>query len=77
MADVLAWVAEKHGLTVKELKGPGRHRYVVHPRQEAMWIMVRVHGYSATAAGGFIGGRDHSTVAHACKAYEKRAALTV
>lgn len=46
---------------------------VVLARQVAMWVM-RKRGYSFPAIGRRIGHRDHTTVMHAIKSIEKKAA---
>jgi chromosomal replication initiation ATPase DnaA len=79
MAAITAIVAARHGLTVEELREPGRSRYVAYPRQEAMWMMRQVktangeHRFSLPQIGRYLGGRDHTTVLHGVKAHEARA----
>lgn len=61
-------VAERHGLTVEDLRGDERRQGVSRPRQEAMWMMRQVkwadgtNRYSYPRIGRFLGGRDHSTI---------------
>lgn len=45
MADIIARVAEKHGVSISDIKGPSRLRMYAHPRQEAMSEMVDM-GYA-------------------------------
>jgi chromosomal replication initiator protein len=59
---IVAEVAEKHGLTVADLKGPSQRHAIAHPRQEAMWRLYMTGRYSYPAIGRLLGGRDHSTV---------------
>lgn len=70
--EVIAEVAEKHGLTVADLRGPQRSREYAWPRQEAMYRLFRVLGLSSTVTGRMLGGRDHTTVLSGSEAHEKR-----
>jgi chromosomal replication initiator protein len=60
-------VAETFGLTREELLSPSRAARVAWPRQVAMYL-AREHTHETLPAiGARFGGRDHSTVLHACK----------
>ncbi|HVK11952.1 MAG TPA: helix-turn-helix domain-containing protein [Gemmataceae bacterium] len=59
-------VAARYRVGVKALKGPGRAANVVWPRQVAMYA-ARAAGLTLTEIGRFFGGRDHTTVLHACE----------
>lgn len=78
MASIARVVAEKHGLTVADLKGPARKRQISWPRQEAMWRMRQVRRsdgsprYSTSQVGDFLGWRDHTTVVHGEREHQKR-----
>lgn len=80
MRAVLESVAERHGLTVDDLRGPRRNKAVAHPRQEAMWRIRQIRGddgkpkYSLPQIGIYLGERDHSTIIHGIRRYEARAA---
>ena len=74
MASILAEVAAKHGLTVKDLRGPERSRRFSKPRQEAMWRMVEAKRWTLTQIGHQLGGRDHTTILHGWRQVEKRRA---
>ena len=65
--DVMDAVAAYYNVTIAELKGPRRSRDVATPRQIAMYISREVVGAPLTAIGDCFGGRDHSTVNHACQ----------
>jgi chromosomal replication initiator protein len=61
------FVAEAFGLTREELLSPVRTARVAWPRQVAMYL-AREHTHETLPAiGARFGGRDHSTVVHACK----------
>lgn len=72
MAGIVSRVAEKHGLTVADLKGVRRGQCYSRPRQEAMWEMMQTGKWSTTRVGMFLGGRDHTTVLHGVRAHERR-----
>jgi chromosomal replication initiator protein len=60
-------VAEVFGLTREELLSPTRTARIAWPRQVAMYL-AREHTHETLPAiGAHFGGRDHSTVLHACK----------
>jgi hypothetical protein len=73
MIEIAEDVARRHGLkSWKELRKHRRSRDIVFPRQEAMWRCREETEMSLPAIGRFFGGFDHTTVIHACRAYEKR-----
>jgi len=49
-----------------EMKTKKRSRSIAYPRQMAMYLARELTNYSLPDIGGFFGGRDHSTVMHAC-----------
>ena len=65
--DVMESVAAYYNVTTDDLKGARRSRDVATPRQIAMYISREVVGAPLTAIGDSFGGRDHSTVNHACQ----------
>ncbi|MBR3108486.1 MAG: chromosomal replication initiator protein DnaA [Clostridia bacterium] len=65
--DVMEAVAAYYNVTTAELKGPRRSRDVATPRQIAMYISRELVSAPLTAIGDCFGGRDHSTVNHACQ----------
>jgi chromosomal replication initiator protein len=60
-------VAEAFGLTREELLSPSRAARVAWPRQVAMYLSRQHTHETLPAIGRHFGGRDHSTVLHACK----------
>lgn len=74
MAEITLRVAEKHGLTVEDLKGQSRIRPIAWPRQEAMYECRMATSNSTTAIGRFLGGRDHTTVMHGVRRHQDRLA---
>ncbi len=65
--DVMEAVAAYYSVSVEDLKGPRRSRDVAVPRQIAMYIAREIVGAPLTQIGDSFGGRDHSTVNHACQ----------
>ena len=65
--DVISTVATYYNVTSADLIGPRRSRDVAMPRQVAMYISREVVGAPLSAIGASFGGRDHSTVNHACQ----------
>lgn len=64
---VVKATAAHFGLKVGELKGNGKQRSVSHPRMVAMWLCRELTSASFPEIGARLGGKDHSTVMHACK----------
>ena len=65
-------VAESFGIEVEALIGKSRKRPIVDARQVAMFFCKRLTQLSLEAIGKRFGGRDHSTVIHACRAVQAR-----
>ncbi|MCR4886679.1 MAG: chromosomal replication initiator protein DnaA [Clostridiales bacterium] len=65
--DVMDAVAAYYSVTVDDLRSPRRSRDVAVPRQIAMYIARELVGAPLTMIGDAFGGRDHSTVNHACQ----------
>jgi chromosomal replication initiator protein len=79
IAQIQSAVAAHYGIPVARLsEAAPRDRWFVntwdicHPRQEAMALAVLLTNHSYVRIGHFFGGRDHTTVLHACRAVEKR-----
>ena len=68
-------VSDYFGLTYKDLRGKRRTKAVAFPRQVAMYISRELTEYSTTEVGAEFGGRDHTTVMHACQKIEDRMKL--
>src|SRR3990172_1956818 len=59
-------VSEFYGVDMEALRGQKRDRAIVMPRQVAMYLMRAETDVSLLRIGAELGGRDHSTVLHAC-----------
>lgn len=64
---VIRTVADFYGLTVEALIGPSRRQEIVRPRQIACYLLRQEANASLTQIGQWLGGRDHTTVLHACE----------
>ncbi len=67
IADVMKVVAEATDMTVDQLKSKRRTQDLARARQIAMYLSREMTGASLNQIGRAYGGRDHSTVAHACQ----------
>lgn len=54
----------------RRLQSKRRHQNIVLPRQVCMYLARQLTGMSLEEIGDFFGGRDHSTVLHACRKVE-------
>lgn len=70
-------VAQYYGISAKDLMGKKRARSIARPRQMAMALIRELTQDSFPEIGQFFGGRDHTTVMHACKAIEELRATDV
>ena len=59
-------VSDYYGVAMDVLKGQKRDKSIVVPRQIAMFLMREETDVSLLRIGAELGGRDHSTVLHAC-----------
>ncbi len=59
-------VAEYYGVNLDQLRSSKRERAIVVPRQIAMFLIREETDISLLRIGAELGGRDHSTVLHAC-----------
>ena len=60
-------VSERFGVTLEELVSPRRSQAVAYPRQVAMYLSRELTDSSLPKIGREFGGRDHTTVIHACR----------
>jgi chromosomal replication initiator protein len=71
--EILRRVAEHFGLRPEDLKGGGRRKEVVLPRQLAMYLVRELTRASLPEIGQFFGGRDHTTVLYAIQKVQELA----
>ncbi len=60
-------VADYYGLPLRELLSKRRTRSLARPRQVAMALAKELTEHSLPEIGDAFGGRDHTTVLHACR----------
>lgn len=64
-------VAEYYEISPKDLMSKKRARYIARPRQMAMALIRELTRDSFPEIGQVFGGRDHTTVMHACEKIEE------
>jgi len=64
-------VAEYYKIRVDDLLSKRRTRSITRPRQIAMSLAKRLTAHSLPEIGKAFGGRDHTTVLHACRKVEE------
>lgn len=69
--NILRTVAEYYKVKVADLLSKRRNRSVARPRQVAMCLCKELTNHSLPEIGDAFGGRDHTTVLHACKTIKK------
>ena len=80
LEDVVKKVAEQRSIPMKLLVGPSRRRELVKVRHIAMYLCRELTNNTLSSVGLFFGGRDHTTVLHACtqveRVYKKKKVVT-
>jgi chromosomal replication initiator protein len=64
-------VATKFHIKVSEMKSKRRTKALVHPRQVAMFLCREITQQSYPEIARHFGGKDHTTIMHACRQIEK------
>lgn len=65
-------VAAKYfGVTTNDMRTKKRTKKVVYPRQVAMYLSRELTKLPLVEIGGLFGGRDHTTIIHACDKIEE------
>jgi chromosomal replication initiator protein len=75
--EVQAAACKHFGLSSQELLSRARATRVAWPRQLAMYLAREMTEESLPAIGRHFGGRDHTTVLHACRRTEQRLAADI
>lgn len=60
-------VADYYKIKIADMHSKKRTRVIARPRQVAMWLAKELTPMSLPAIGDAFGGRDHTTVLHACR----------
>ena len=71
LADIQEVVARRFQVKISGLKSKGRTKALVHPRQIAMHLSRALTNSSFPEIGREFGGKDHTTIMHACRQIEK------
>lgn len=74
--NIMRTVAEYYKVKVADLLSKRRSRSVARPRQVAMALCKELTNHSLPEIGDAFGGRDHTTVLHACKQIKQLRAST-
>jgi len=70
LQEIAAMTARTFSLRAPLLRGPSRRRSVVTARGVAMYLARQLTSNSLRQIGHYFGGRDHTTVRHACQRTE-------
>jgi chromosomal replication initiator protein len=65
--DIKKMVSDAFDVSVEEINGTSRAKAIVLARQVAMLLVRDILGASLPEIGRVFGGKDHSTVVHACR----------
>lgn len=71
LEDVQEVVASRFNVKISDLKSKRRTKTLVHPRQIAMFLSRELTASSFPEIGREFGGKDHTTIIHACRQIEK------
>ena len=71
MDDIQEVVAARFHVKVSDMKSRRRSKTLVHPRQIAMYLCRELTDSSFPEIGRHFGGKDHTTIIHACKQIKK------
>lgn len=64
-------VSQRYHVEPRELRSRSRSREALLPRQVGMYLARQLTALSLEQIGAYFGGRDHSTVLHACRKVEE------
>ena len=68
--DIQKKVADYYKIRVADMHSKRRPRVIAYPRQIAMYLSKKLTQKSYPEIGELFGGKDHTTVLHACKKIE-------
>ena len=72
LEDVVRRVSEVTTISEKDIVGQSRKKEFVEARQITAYISREILGASLSSIGIYLGGRDHTTILHACKNIEEK-----
>lgn len=70
--DIIKRVSETTNINEKEIVGASRKMEIAEARQISIYLCREILGTPLVSIGMHFGGRDHSTVLHACRVVEKK-----
>lgn len=72
LEDIVRKVSEVTSISEREIVGTSRKKELVEARQIAAYLGREILGASLSSIGIYFGGRDHTTILHACKNIEDK-----
>jgi chromosomal replication initiator protein len=72
LEDVVKQVSNVTSVSEKDIVGISRKKELAEARQISAFLAREVLGTSLSSIGLYLGGRDHTTILHACKSIEER-----
>ena len=66
ITDIIEVVTDHFGVRLADLQSKKRSQSITEPRQICMYLARNLTRHSLEEIGGHFGGRDHTTVMHAC-----------
>lgn len=72
LRDILKMICREHRLDEEDVLSHKRNAELVRARHEAFWLAKKLTHHSLPAIGRFFNGRDHTSIMHGIKQYEKR-----
>ena len=75
LEDVIRRVSEVTTIAEKDIVGQSRKKELVEARQITAYLSREILGASLSSIGIYLGGRDHTTILHACKNIEEKIKL--
>jgi chromosomal replication initiator protein len=70
LSDIIRTVSDHFDVRITDLQSKKRSQSIALPRQVCMYLARTLTRHSLEEIGGHLGGRDHSTVVHACTKIE-------
>jgi chromosomal replication initiator protein len=71
MSDIIHTVSDHFDVRITDIQSKKRSQSIALPRQVCMYLARNLTRHSLEEIGGHLGGRDHSTVVHACSKIEQ------
>ena len=72
LEQIVKVVQKRYDMRLSQLQSKRRSRHIVLPRQICMYLARQMTDLSLEDIGTYFGGRDHTTVMHACRKIERQ-----